>query len=172
MCEDVASILRKYGINNLQGDQYAAVAIKDKFQELGITYRETIFGRRTRPQLFNNLRHLIQQQRIELLDDPKLLAQLRSLEEHKGRDGNLDVRADRGLKDDLAIVVALTALELSEVACDFPLPPISLGRASRPWEDRFDDIRRGWGVVSVGQMQCPKFPKCWDIGCCECYGND
>jgi hypothetical protein len=172
VCREVVSILQRYGINNIQGDQYAAVAIKDKFQELGIAYRETTFDRRTRPQLFNNLKHLIQQRRIELLDDPKLLGQLRALEEHRGRDGNLDIRADRGRKDDLAIVVALCAFELSQRAFDSPPPSASLGHASRVWEDRLPDFRRGWEAFPMGQMQCAKFPKCWEVGPCECYGID
>jgi len=114
VCRQVADILGRYGINTVQGDQFAAVAIQQEFLKLGITYRETTFGRNTRPQLFNNLKHLIHQRRIELIDSPELLRQLRSLEERIGRDGNLDVRPVYGVKDDLAIVVSLCAFELSQ----------------------------------------------------------
>ena len=170
VCSEVTEILRRYGINTVLGDQFAAPAIQQEFLKLGITYREATFGRNTRAQLFNNLKHLIQQRRIELLDSPKLLRQLRSLEERRGSDGNVDVRADGRLKDDLAIVVALAALELSQSANNCAPMPISLGHAARPFEDRLADARRRWDPFPVGPAVCAKFPNCWDTGHCECYG--
>ena len=169
VCREVADILRSYDINISQEDQYAAPAIQQEFLKLGITYREMTFVRNTRAALFNNLRHLIQQRRIALLDDPELLRQLRSLEERRGRDGNVDIRADGGQKDDVAIVVALSALELSQSAYDSVPIPFSLGHAHRPWEARVDDSRRGWGAFPVGPPLCAKFPNCWESGFCECY---
>lgn len=169
VCKEVANILRRYGINTVQGDQYAAPAIQQEFLKLGITYRELTFGRHTRAQMFSNLKHIIQQRRIEMIDNPELLRQLRSLEEHRGGDGNLDIRTDHG-KDDLAIVVGLCALELSQSASDSAPIPMSLGHVTRCWEGRLPDTRRACDLFSVCQIDCPKFPKCWDIGHCECCG--
>ena len=172
VCGQVAGILRQFGISVLQGDQFAAVAIKQEFMKLGISYGEVTFNRNTRAQLFNNLRHLIEQQRIELLDDPELLRQLRSLEVHRSADGNIDVRPADGLKDDLAIGVALCAFELSQSAYN-PAPiPMSLGHATRSWEGRLANARRRWDGFPVCEMDCARFPKCWDTGHCECYGID
>jgi hypothetical protein len=169
VCKEVAFILRRYDINTVQGDQYAAPAIQQEFLKLGITYRQVTFVRHTRAELFNNLRHLIQQRRIELLDHPELLRQLRSMEEHRGSDGNIDIRTDHG-KDDLAIVLGLCALELSQSAYN-PAPiPMSLGHVTRSWEGRLPNARRGWDPFTVGQIDCPNFPKCWDSGQCECCG--
>jgi hypothetical protein len=170
VCNEVANILRRYGIDAVQGDQYAAPAIQQEFLKLGITYREVPFVRHTRAELFNNLKHLIQQRRIELLDIPELLRQLRSLEEQRDSSGNIDVRTDHGLKDDLAIVVALSALELSQSVYDSVPIPITFGHVYRSWEGRLADARRGWDAYPVGPEVCGKFPKCWDSGCCECYG--
>lgn len=168
VCREIADILRGYGIDNLQGDQYAAAAIQQEFLKLGFSYTEVTFNRQTRPQLFNNLRHLLLQRKIELLDQPELLRQLRSLEEYKAADGGTDIRPEHG-KDDLAIVLGLCAFELLQ-SVSYPLrEPIIFDRLPRPWDDCFaslDAERRGY---SVGEI-CSKFPKCWDDGHCECYG--
>jgi hypothetical protein len=168
VCREIADILRGYGINEVQGDQYAAAAIQQEFLKLGIRYREKTFNRQTRPQLFNNLKHLLLQRKIELLDQPELLQQLRALEEYKMADGGIDIRPGHG-KDDLAIVLALCAFELSQSGCALPLGPIIFDRASRPWDDdlaRVDASRGGYLVSGY----CSKFPKCWEAGHCECYG--
>jgi hypothetical protein len=170
VCGQVAGILRQFGINVLQGDQFAAVAIKQEFLKLGISYGEFTFNRNNRSQLFNNLQHVIEQQRIELLDHPELLRQLRSLEVHRSADGNIDVRPANGLKDDLAVAVALCVFELSQSVYN-PAPiPMSLGHVARSWEGRLANARGGWEAFSVCQIECAKFPKCWDAGQCECCG--
>ena len=168
VCQDIANILGRYGINTVQGDQYGAAVIQQEFLKLGITYRQTRFGGNTRAQIFNNLKHLIQQRRIELLDKPELLRQLRTLEERRSADGNVDVRADRGQKDDIAVVVALAALELSGSAFDAPRPVI-LGHMDRPWEGQLPQASQRSDPYPVVQI-CGKFPNCWDANDCECCG--
>ena len=153
----------------MQGDQYVAQAIQEELLNLGVIYREVTFGRHTRPQIFNNLKHIIQEGRIELLDHPELLRQLRSLEEHRSSDGNLDVRPDHGQKDDLAIVVAMSALELSQSACDSGPGPIICGHVERPWGGLVSNVGRGFDGYPVVQT-CAKFPNCWDANDCECCG--
>jgi hypothetical protein len=168
VCREIAEILREYGIDHLEGDQYAAAAIQQEFQKLGLTYKEVTFNRQTRPRLFNNLKHLLQQRRIELLDQPEPLRQLRSLEESLAADGGIDVRPDYG-KDDLAIVLGMCALELSESSCIQLPAPITFGRVSRPWDGFLPSRVSERGGFPVGQ-NCAKFPKCWEVGPCECYG--
>jgi hypothetical protein len=168
VCREIADILRGYGINNVQGDQYAAAAIQQEFLKLGISYREVTFNRKTRPQLFNNLKHLLLQRKIELLDQPELLRQLRSLEEYRVADGGTDIRPENG-KDDLAIVLGLCASELSQSGCVPLSTPIIFDRIPRPWDDYLASIDADRGGHPVGEI-CPKFPKCWDDGRCECYG--
>jgi hypothetical protein len=166
VCREVADILRRYQIDHLQGDQYAAAAIQQEFLKLGIHYREVTFGRQTRPQLFNNLKHLLTQRQIELLDQPELLRQLRALEESRAHDGGIDVQAGYG-NDDLACVLGLCAFELSQ---NQPLPsPIILARASRSWDARYASIIGERGGYLVGST-CSKYPNCFQREQrCECY---
>ena len=170
VCREIAEILREYEINNLQGDQLAAAIIQQEFLKLNITYKEMTFNRQTRVRIFNNFKHLLQQRKIELLDQPEPLRQLRSLEESLASDGSIDVRPDYG-KDDLAIVLGMCALELSQSSYIQLPSPITLGRASRPWDGRLPSRVSERGGFPVGQ-NCSKYPKCWEVGPCECHGID
>jgi hypothetical protein len=113
VCNEILAVLREYGINNVLSDQYCAPVISQHLQTLGIHFDQHSFGSHTRTDIFGNLKHLIVQRQIELLDDPVLLRQLRALEEHRTPNGNIDIRPAHGQKDDLAVVVALAAFELA-----------------------------------------------------------
>jgi hypothetical protein len=113
VCGEIARIVKEYGIREVWGDQYCAAVIKQYFDKLGIRYHEYTFGTHTRADLFGNLRHLLVQRKIELLDEPILLRELRALEESSTPNGNIDIRPSRSQKDDVAVAVALGAFELT-----------------------------------------------------------
>ena len=110
----IGRILGQYGVRTIVGDQYCAPFIREKFLSLGLRYETTTFSRGTREQIFSNLKHLLVQQEIELLDDSTSLDQLHSLEERKNSSGNIGIRAPNGTKDDLAVALALGAFNLCE----------------------------------------------------------
>lgn len=110
----VKSILDEYQINSLTGDQHCFELIQQILERLGIYYQKYNFDARTRPEIFANLRQLLLQGKIELLDNPELLHQLRSLQEHRTDRGQVDIRPAGGSKDDLAVAVALAASELAK----------------------------------------------------------
>ena len=117
---EIAGILKRYGLNVVVGDQHCAAIIQQQFQKLGIVYKEFIFGLGTRLDLFGNLKHLLHQRKIDLLDKPELLRQLRALEEHRTPRGNIDVRPAYRFKDDLAVAVAVVAFKLHDNAMRRP----------------------------------------------------
>lgn len=160
--EQIGEILRRYGINSLVGDQFCFPILQQHFQRLGIFYREFRFGIRTRASLYGNLRQLIAQQKIRFVDDAELLRQLRSLEELRTWNGNVDVRPPRSQNDDVAIAVALGVFELSEYVERPPAPML----VKRP----IPGTRAIYGSCPPGVMPiCEKFPGCWDRGrTCEC----
>jgi len=110
----VKSILTEYQINSLTGDQHCFDVIRQLLERLGVHYRKYNFDARTRAEIFANLRHLLSQRKIELLDNPELVRQLRNLQEHRTDRGQVDIRPGGGGKDDLAVAVALAASELSK----------------------------------------------------------
>ena len=76
---EIARIVNEYGIREVLGDQYCAAVIKQYFDKLGIRFSLNIrFGAAQRAYLFGNLRHLLVQRKIELLDQPVLSAMVAS----------------------------------------------------------------------------------------------
>jgi hypothetical protein len=114
VCGEIARIADEYGTREVWGDQYCAAVIRQYFDKLGIRYHEYTFGAHTRSDLFGNLRHLLVQRKIELLDEPVLLRELRALEERSTPNGNIDIRPSHSQKDDVAVAVALAAFELTK----------------------------------------------------------
>ena len=110
----IGRILGQYGVRTIVGDQYCAPILREKFQSLGLRYEAATFSRGTREQIFSNLKLLLAQQKIELLDEPISLYQLRSLEEKKTSSGSLEIRPPYKTKDDLAVALALGAFKLCE----------------------------------------------------------
>jgi hypothetical protein len=118
---EVKPILTAYAITSAIGDQYCCEAMSEQLQNLHIAYKIVHFGAQTRPGLFSNLKHLLAQRRIELLDDPELLRQLGNLRQEKTERGLIDVRPCPGVNDDLTVAVALGASELCKQVPD-PMP--------------------------------------------------
>jgi hypothetical protein len=174
VCGEIARILKLYELNTVAGDQHCAAIIQQEFLKLGICYKEMTFGAGTRLDLFGNLKHLLIQRKIQILDKPELLRQLRGLEEHKTNRGNIDVRSAYGVKDDLAVAVALVAFQLSNI--DVGPTPFVLGRVARPWDGRIGPYDP-WAPESryslnadpgtcFRQAECENFPYCMDEGYC------
>jgi hypothetical protein len=155
VCGEIAGILKRYVV---VGDQHCAAIIQQQFQKLGVVYKEFTFHSGTRLDIFGNLKHLICQKQIVLLDKPDLLRQFLSLEEHRTPRGNIDVRPAHRSKDDLAVAVAVVAFQLSKVNPE-PLPPISLAEPPRFWRNPYD---------CPWMIDCANCPSCHDEG--ECLG--
>jgi hypothetical protein len=175
VCGEIARILKRYGLNTVAGDQHCAAIIQQEFLKLGICYKEVTFGAGTRLDLFGNLRHLLIQRKIQILDKPELLRQFRSLEEHRTIRGNTEVRSAYGVKDDLAVAVALVAFQLSNI--DVGPIPFVLGRVARPWDGVRVRPYDPWAPESryslnvnpdtcFRQAICDNFPDCMDEGFC------
>jgi hypothetical protein len=162
--EQIKVVLERYGINSLVGDQYCFAILRENFQKLGIYYREFCFGAHTRALIYGNLRQLIAQLRIKIVEEPELLRQLRCLEQIMAPNGNIDIRPPRSSKDDMAIATALAAFELSHVPerC----PGIILGISEPTLVLRHTGL---WYDEIVGST-CHKYPGCF-LGetRCECY---
>ncbi len=135
----VKSILSEYQLNSLIGDRHCYDLIRQLLDRLGIHYQKYNFDARSRPEIFANLRYLLSQRKIELLDNPDLLRQLRSLQEHRTDRGQVDIRPAGGGKDDLAVAVALAASELSKQPTG-PSPMLFPERTSRVG-GRWDGVR-------------------------------
>jgi hypothetical protein len=115
----IKQILESYGINSVTGDQYYCDAIGEHLLKLGILYKVSNFSSQTRGRLFMQLKHLLSQRKIELVDDVELLRELRNLREEKTPRGQIDVRPTIG-NDDTAVALALAVNEA--ITQESPLP--------------------------------------------------
>jgi hypothetical protein len=160
----IRDILENYNTNQVTGDQYYSDAICRQLLKLQIVYQRFDFTALSRGKLFADLRYCLGERKIELLDDRKLLGQLRNLQQEQRPGGYLDVRPSSG-KDDSAVAVALavsTALNQRralpfEVVFPDPHPsPESLGL-----------IPESCGIAAV----CGNHPDCLDAGHCLVFND-
>jgi hypothetical protein len=107
---DCATLLRCYGIAAVIGDKYAGEWPIARFREHGIELAQSA---RPKSDLYRDLLPLINARR-ELLDNPRLTAQLCGLERRTARSGKDSIDHAPGGHDDLANAVAgvLVTLDL------------------------------------------------------------
>ena len=79
-----AALLRRYGVAKIIGDKYAGEWPRARFAEHGIEFEQSA---RPKSDLYGDLLPLLNARRIELLDHPRLSAQLAGLERRTARSG-------------------------------------------------------------------------------------
>lgn len=108
---DFAALLKAYGISHVTGDRYGGEWPRQRFKEHGISYDPSA---RPKSNIYVDLLPLLNAARVELLDVPRLAAQLVGLERRVARSGKDSVDHTPGGHDDLANAVAgvLVGLDL------------------------------------------------------------
>ena len=157
----IRDVLERYGTNQITGDQFYSDAIRQQFLKMQIICDKFEFTTASRSGLFTNLGDLLTERKLELLDDPKLIAQLRNLRQEQRPSGYVDVRPVGG-KDDSAVVVALAVkIALNEVRpLSIELVPADLCASLQPL--RFDPYTCPDAAV------CGNHPECFEPY--ECRG--
>jgi hypothetical protein len=130
-----ATLLRRYGVATVTGDKYAGEWPVARFKEHGV---EFIQSARPKSDLYGDLLPLLNARRMELLDVPRLSAQLCGLERRTARSGRDSIDHSPGGHDDVANAVAgvLVGLDLDR----------------RPALVRIEDATKG-GVVGPAECQ-------------------
>jgi hypothetical protein len=105
------AVLRRFGVSRVIGDRYAGLWPAARFAEHGIAFEQSA---RPKSDLYCDLLPLLNAKRVELLDNPRLAAQLVGLEGRTARSGRDTFDHTPGAHDDLANVVAgvLVGLDL------------------------------------------------------------
>jgi hypothetical protein len=101
--EDYARLLEAYGIGEVEGDHYGGEFPRELFRKHGITYRP---AERPKSDLYKEWLPLLNGQRVELLDIPRLKAQFCGLERKVARSGQDSIDHAPGGHDDAANAVA------------------------------------------------------------------
>ncbi len=128
--KEFADLLRRYGIESVVGDRYGGEWPRQRFREHGIGYEPSA---RPKSDLYIDLLSLINAGRLELLDAPRLTAQLCGLERRTARSGRDSVDHTPGGHDDLANAVAgvLVGLDIDRRPA-LIRPAAMLGEDERP----------------------------------------
>lgn len=73
---EFAATLRSYCVTKVSGDRYAGEWPREQFRKFGITYE---VAAKPKSDLFRDLLPMLNSRKVELLDHPKLIAQLSGL---------------------------------------------------------------------------------------------
>ena len=103
VCLEFSAALKSYGIGSVQSDKYAGSWVVESLAAQGIRCEQSA---EPKSSLYTNLLPLLNSNRIELLDHPRLVAQLCGLERRTARGGRDSIDHAPGGHDDLANAVA------------------------------------------------------------------
>src|SRR5579883_190170 len=150
---DFANLLAAYRVTKVTGDHYAGEWPRERFRANGITY-ETADAPKS--DLYRDALPLLNSGKVELLDHPRLIAQLCSLERRVSRSGKDSIDHAPGGHDDIAnavagaLVGAMTArqpMKISQALLD-KMGPAGGGRFGRS-SDSYNAIR---GAASMQDL--------------------
>jgi hypothetical protein len=95
---EFAMTLRSYGVTKVFGDRYAGEWPRERFRVHGITY---LPAEKPKSDLYRDLLPLLNSKRVDLLDNPRLVAQLCGLERRTARSGRDSIDHGPGGHDDV-----------------------------------------------------------------------
>ncbi len=96
---EFSELLKQYRVSQVTGDRYAGEWPREAFQKRGISYRTS---GRNRSEIYLEFLPALMSAQVELLDSPRLKAQLVGLERHTARAGKDTVDHAPGGHDDVA----------------------------------------------------------------------
>ena len=108
--EEFAGLLKSYRINKVVGDRWGGEFVREPFRSHGVQYE---LATKTKSDFYRDVLATFNSGRIELLDHPKLIAQLCGLERRTARGGKDSIDHAPNAHDDLANAVAGVAAALA-----------------------------------------------------------
>jgi hypothetical protein len=116
VCSDFCMLLRSYHIRKVCGDRFAGEWVREPFKLSGIEYE---LSDRPKSDVYRDVLPALNSGKVELLDHPRLVSQLCSLERRTARGGrdSIDHPPGHGAHDDIANSVCGAVL-----ACAGPQP--------------------------------------------------
>ncbi|HEY5125879.1 MAG TPA: hypothetical protein VIJ35_01025, partial [Bradyrhizobium sp.] len=100
---ELVQLLKTYHVSSISGDRYAGEWPVEAFAKHDIRYEAAAAPKST---LYINFLPLLNSGRVDLLDNPRLVAQLVGLERHTARSGREGIDHAVGAHDDIANAVA------------------------------------------------------------------
>ena len=139
---EFAAVLKSYRVSRVVGDRYAGEFPRELFRKHGVTYD---LSQQPKSDLYRDVLPLLNSKRVDLLDHPKLIAQLCGLERRTARSGRDSIDHGPGAHDDVAnacagaLIVANKPIQRIRM---FTLPPDYLTPGTT-WRQTELDIKTG-----------------------------
>jgi len=127
--EDFAAVLKSYGVHKVTGDRYAGEWPRERFRVHGIAYD---LSDRPKSDIYRDTLPILNSGKVELLDLPRLTAELCGLERRTARSGKDSIDHAPGAHDDIANSVCGALLRAAGGKPAFVVTPAMLARFSRP----------------------------------------
>jgi hypothetical protein len=124
---EFATLLKTYRIRRVLGDRFAGLWPRERFQVHGIEYDASA---RPKSDLYRDLLPIVNGARCELLDHPKLVAQLCALERRVARGGRDSIDHPPGQHDDIANAIAGCLTNL--IVIEAPRPTFGVQSPTAP----------------------------------------
>jgi hypothetical protein len=124
---ELAQLLKSYAISSVVGDRYAGMWPRESFGRHGIDYE---LSPAPKSVLYGSLLPLLNSERVELPDNPRLVAQLANLERRTARGGRDSIDHSPGSHDDIAnapIRAATSAATAAELRLGVLMRPLMAG---------------------------------------------
>ena len=142
--QEFAALLQTYRISTVHGDHYAGEWPRERFAAHGVQYQPE---ERSKSELYGLLLPVVNAGRVELLDLPRVRAQLLGLERRVARGGRDSIDHAPGGHDDLANAVAGALVRASKALPEFAR--WAKKEAERAVSPVPEEARPHTGVVSV-----------------------
>ena len=118
---EFCALLKAYGVTTVRGDRYAGEWPRERFAVHGVDY---VSAAKPKSDIYRDLLPVLNSSRAELLDHPRLVAQLLGLERSTARGGRDSIDHAPGAHDDVANCVA-GALVTALLAATLEVPIVS-----------------------------------------------
>lgn len=123
VAEFVSNICGQYGINQVHADQFAFQPLREIFEKYGVTLVENTFTQNYKKQIYFNLKSLIHNQKVDLLDHQLQITEIKQLQVEQTSTGSIRIGHPPGGHDDcadaLAIACYILVKTMSDVGMDF-----------------------------------------------------
>lgn len=111
VAEFIYNVCRSFGISRIFADQYAFEPLRQSFAKYGLEVIEATFSNPFKHKIYYNLKNLVLNKTIDLLDDSELITELEQIRVERSPTGTLKIGHPPGGKDDRADALALAAFQ-------------------------------------------------------------
>jgi hypothetical protein len=138
---EFCALLKEYRCTEVTGDRYAGEWPREQFRKLGVAYK---LADKPKSDIYRDLLPLLNSGKLELLDLPRLTAQLCGLERRTARGGRDSIDHAPGAHDDLVNAVAGALLLVGSGRQPMRISAEMLARAAQPgpYTNRYGTGRR------------------------------